>query len=75
MSLRVPVTLTDAKDWTRKAANAINDTSATLETLNTAAIKHNGIPIYPATTASATYTQAEIQALMDALKALSDRLT
>ena len=54
-------------DWPRKVANAINR-------LLVGSVMKDGTDIYAAPTASATYDQAQMQAVMDAVEALSARL-
>lgn len=61
--MKVPVTATNIVGWVRDAANAINR-----------AVKRDGVTIYTAPTISAGYVQAEVQALADAVEALSERL-
>ena len=60
--MTVPV---DAKrlDWPRIVANNVNRS-----------VKRDGQVIYTAPTASAAYDQAQMQELMDAISAISDRL-
>lgn len=65
--LKVPVTTANVADWVRKAANAINE-------LGTKAVQKDGADIYAAPTASVTYDDAQIQALMDAVEVISNRL-
>jgi len=54
-------------EWFRKAAGLINS-------LISRAVMKDGATIYTAPTASASYSQAEMQALMNAVEALSDRV-
>lgn len=54
-------------DWPRLAANAINR-------LLGKAVQKDGATIYTAPTISNPPTQAEVQAIADALEAVSDRL-
>lgn len=67
MSLFVPSTATSMPEWIRKAAAAINN-------LLGRAVMKDGNAIYAAPTANVAYDQAQIQALMDAVEALSSRL-
>jgi hypothetical protein len=59
----------DAKttDWPRKVANAVNR-------LLGKAVQKDGATIYTAPTISNPPTQAEVQAIADALEAVSERL-
>lgn len=54
-------------DWPRRVANAIN-------ALLTSVVRRNGQDIYTAPTAEPDYDAAQMQALMDAVEALSERL-
>lgn len=67
--LRIPVeVLPDRmREWVRKAADAINR-------LQIKAVLKDGATIYTAPTISNPPTQAEVQAIADALEAVSDRL-
>lgn len=65
--LRVPVIATNMVEWVRKAADAINGL------INKAVVK-DGTDIYAAPTISNPPTQAEVQAIADALEAVSNRL-
>lgn len=60
---KVPVTTANQADWNRKAANVIN-----------VAVQKDGVSVYAGDTAGAAYNQAKMQALMDAVEALSNRL-
>lgn len=61
--LKVPVTASNIADWIRKAASAINAT-----------VQRDGATIYAGDTAGASYDQTKMQALMDAVEAVSNRL-
>ncbi len=61
--LKVPVVTANMVDWVRKAANVINN-----------AVQKDGADTYAGDTAGASYNQAKMQALMDAVEALSNRL-
>ncbi len=61
--LKVPVTTSNQSDWNRKAANSING-----------AVQRDGADIYAGDTAGASYNQVKMQALMDAVEALSNRV-
>ncbi len=61
--LKVPVTTGNLVDWVRKAANAINRS-----------VQREDAAIYTGDTAGASYDQAKMQALMDAVEELSNRL-
>jgi len=61
------VPVEDAPGWVRKTANAIN-------ALITATIQKDGNALYTAPTISNPPTQAEVQAIADAVQAISDRL-
>lgn len=63
--LRVPVDF--GADWARRVATSLNQ-------LILKAVLKDGQTTYTAPTASATYDQTEMQTLMDAVEALSDRL-
>lgn len=65
--LQVPVVASNIADWIRKAANTING-------LRTGAVLKDGADIYTAPTISNPPTQAEVQALADALEVVSNRL-
>lgn len=54
-------------DWPRKVANAVNR-------LLGFSVQRNGASIYTAPTISDPPTQAEVQAIADAVEALSERL-
>lgn len=54
-------------DWPRKAADAVN-------WLIGSTVQKDGADIYTAPTISNPPTQAEVQAIADALQAVSDRL-
>lgn len=73
--LRVPTKF--GLDWYRKVADAVNQLIgrgvAADETLATAVLK-DGTTIYAGDTAGASYDQTKMQALMDAVEAISDRL-
>ena len=62
---QVPVE--DAPGWVRKAANAIN-------ALIRSTVQKDGNALYTAPTISNPPTQAEVQAIADAVQAISDRL-
>jgi len=62
---QVPVE--DAPGWVRKAANAING-------LIRGTVQKDGNALYPGATAGASYDQAKMQAVMDAVHAISERL-
>ncbi|MXO67788.1 hypothetical protein [Pelagerythrobacter marinus] len=66
MTPRVPVDDKTA-DWPRKVAQAINR-------LIGKAVERDGQTIYTAPTISDPPTQAQVQAIADALEAVSDRL-
>lgn len=63
---RVPVDSAD-KSWPRKAAQAVNH-------LLSKAVLTDGATIYTAPTISNPPTQAEVQAIADALEVVSNRL-
>lgn len=65
--LNVPVVASNMADWIRKAANTING-------LVSRAVVRDGADIYIAPTISNPPTQAEVQAIADALEAVSNRL-
>jgi protein tyrosine phosphatase (PTP) superfamily phosphohydrolase (DUF442 family) len=56
-----------SKDWPRKAAQTVN-------ALINKAVQKDGATIYTAPTISNPPTQAEVQAIADALEAVSTRL-
>lgn len=59
----VPVIASNMADWVRKAAMRINRS-----------VMREGAAIYTAPTISNPPTQAEVQAIADALEAVSDKL-
>ena len=61
------VQVEDAPGWVRKAANAIN-------ALIRGTVQKDGATIYTAPTISNPPTQAQVQALANAVQAISDRL-
>lgn len=65
--LNLPVSTASVGDWIRKAATVVNQLLAK-------AVLKDGAAIYTAPTAGAAYDQAQVQALMDAVEALSERL-
>ncbi len=65
--LTVPKKFSVIADWVRKAADAINQ-------LQGIAVLKDGATTYTAPTISNPPTQAEVQAIADALEAVSDRL-
>jgi hypothetical protein len=65
--LRVPTNLSDVADWARKAATSLNQLIAR-------AVQKDGATIYTAPTISNPPTQAQVQAIADALAAVSTRL-
>jgi hypothetical protein len=67
--LRIPVTASvqTLPDWVRKAAAGINQ-------LQSSAVLKDGTTIYTAPVITNPPTQAEVQAIADALEAVSDRL-
>lgn len=69
MSLRVPTTFSPKSiaDWVWKAANTINQLAAST-------VLKDGAVTYAAPIISNPPTQAEVQAIADALEAVSDRL-
>lgn len=69
MTLRVPVDVNSGslRDWGRKIAVALNQ-------LQGKAVLKDGAAIYTAVTISNPPTQAEVQAIADALEAVSNRL-
>lgn len=67
MSLFLPPTAPQVPEWVRKAATAVNQ-------LLRNAVQKDGATIYTAPTISNPPTQAEVQAIADALAAVSDRL-
>lgn len=82
MTLRVSTTQTP--NWTREAANAINQTIGrvdadearltTAETTLATAVLKDGAVIYAGDTAGGSYDQTQLQTLMDAVAAISARL-
>lgn len=67
MSLFLPPAAPQVPEWVRKAATAVNQ-------LLRNAVQKDGTDIYVAPVADAAYDQTQIQALMDAVSAISDRL-
>lgn len=63
MKVIVPVTTSNITDWVRKAAAAINR-----------GVQREDATIYAGDTAGVGYDQAKLQALMDAVEELSNRL-
>jgi hypothetical protein len=63
----VPLDATRA-DWPRRVANAVN------RLLRIDAVEHDGAALYTAPTISNPPTRAEVQAIADALEAVSNRL-
>lgn len=88
MALRVPVVASNVADWIRKAATSINsaitqqevqgldiaEAQGNITTLQTDAVMHDGLDIYVGDTAGGSYDQTKMQAVMDALHAVSNRL-
>lgn len=76
MTLRVPTdpTASALPAWARKAATAINQLISSHETLSSTAVIEDGNDTYTAPTISNPPTQAEVQAIADALEAVSIRL-
>jgi len=62
-----PTSGANLPEWIRKAATAIN-------ALISRGVQRDGVSIYTAPTISALPTQAEVQAIADALAAVSARL-
>jgi hypothetical protein len=67
MSLFLPSSAPIMPEWVRKAATAVN-------VLLRDAVRKDGADIYAAPTISNPPTQAEVQAIADALAAVSQRL-
>ena len=63
----VPVTSSRLMDWMRAIANAIN-------ALIAKTVQRDGADIYAGDTAGGAYDQTKMQALMDAVEALSLRV-
>lgn len=61
--MKVPVTFSNIAEWVRLAANSINRS-----------VQKDGATIYAGDTAGASYDQTKMQALMDAVEAVSNRL-
>ncbi len=61
--MKVPVTYASITEWVRLAATAINRS-----------VQRDGATIYNADVANVTYDQTQMQALMDAVEALSNRV-
>lgn len=65
--LLIPIDAARA-DWPRRVANAVN------RLLRLNPVEHDGASIYAAPTISNPPTQAEVQAIADALAVVSERL-
>lgn len=77
MTLRIPVIASLQAEWNRRAADAVNQALTRLGTAETTlatAVLEDGATIYAGDTAAGAYDQTQIQALMDAVEALSARL-
>ena len=61
--MKVPVTFSNIAEWVRLAAGAINRS-----------VQRDGATIYNADVANVTYDQTQMQTLMDAVEALSNRV-
>ena len=67
MSLLIPPTASSMPEWIRKAATSLNFILGK-------AVQKDGADIYTAPTISNPPTQAQVQAIADALEAVSQRL-
>jgi len=65
--LQVPKTTANIADWVRKAADSINN-------LIGKSVQKDGVTIYTAPTISNPPTQAQVQAIANAVAAISNRL-
>lgn len=74
VATRVQTTATNIVSWVRDAAGVINRAWSKIEGLDGEVVKKDGADIYTGDTAGVAYSQAKTQAMMDAIKALSDRL-
>lgn len=72
--LRVSVVTSNIAGWVRDAASAINGLIKASDTINATAVIKDGLDIYTTTTLTTPPTQAELQAIADALAAVSLRL-